>query len=127
MKKNGNLYKVLNGLFHLVHIATILFVAIAWIFSKLLLAHLILTLLTLGSWFVLGRWLGLGYCPISDWHWKIKAALGEGRPEGTYIHLLLQNITQKKLDSASVDKAVLIGTLIITVISLGLNIKAWWF
>ena len=125
MKKNGSLYKVLNGLFHLVHITIILFVAIGWIFPKLLLAHLILTLLTLGSWFILGRWLGLGYCPVSDWHWKIKAALGEGRPEGTYIHLLLQKITQRKLDSANVDKAVLIGTLIITAISLGLNFKAW--
>ncbi len=126
MKKNGILYKFLNGIFHLVHITIILFVMVGWMFPNLMLAHLILSLLTLGSWFILGRWLGLGYCPVSDWHWKTKAVLGEGLPDGTYIHLLLQNITGKKLDSSAVDKFVVISTLIITAISFALNLKAWW-
>ncbi len=115
----------MNGLFHLVHIVIILFVMIGWIFSTLLPLHLALTLLTLGSWFILGRWFGIGYCPISDWHWKIKAILGEGRPNGTYIHLVLQNITKRELNSAIVDKVVLIGTMVIMGISLVLNVQAW--
>lgn len=87
--------------------------------------HLVLILLTLGSWFILGIWFGAGYCPISDWHWKIKAALGEGKPNGTYIHQLLQNITKRAWNAALVDKVVLITTLAITAISLTLNVTAW--
>lgn len=124
MKKTGMFYWLLNGLFHVVHIAIILFVMIGWIFPSLLVAHLVVTLLTLGSWFVLGYWLGTGYCPISDWHWKIKARFGEGRPDGTYIHLLLQRMTGKEWDSDAVDKAVLIVTMVIMGISLVSNLIA---
>lgn len=119
------MYFLLNGLFHVVHIAIIIFAITGWMFPPLRMAHLALMLATLGSWFILGHWLGSGYCPVSDWHWKIKAALGEGRPRGTYIHLLLQRISGKELDSTSVDRMVVIVTIILTGISLGLNIATW--
>jgi hypothetical protein len=125
MKKNAALYAVLNALFHVVHVAIIGFVAIGWIFPRLLPAHLALALATLASWFILGRWLGRGYCPVSDWHWRIKGKLGAGRPQGTYIHQLLQNLCGAKLDSERVDKAVVFCTVLVTAISLVLNFKAW--
>jgi hypothetical protein len=115
-------YFFLNALFHCLHIAVIVFVMTGWLFPPLRLAHLTLCLLTLASWFILGRWLGRGYCPVSDWHWKIKESLGSGRPDGTYIHLLLQYITGRELDSSSVDRWVVIGTLVLTGISIVLNI-----
>lgn len=117
------LYLILNGLFHFFHIAIIIFLMTGWIFPQLRLAHLVLILLTLGSWFILGRWFGKGYCPISDWHWKIKGCLGTGRPSGTYIHLLLQRITGRELVSSSVDKVVIIWTLALAGISIAANIK----
>lgn len=117
------LYALLNGLFHFFHIAIIIFLMTGWIFPQLRLAHLALILLTLGSWFILGRWLGRGYCPVSDWHWKIKEGLGTGRPSGTYIHFLLQHITGKEWESSSVDRAVIIWTLALAGISIVLNIK----
>ena len=125
MKRYALFYPLLNGVFHVVHISIIIFVMVGWAFPSLRLAHLALTLLTLGSWFILGQWLGIGYCPISDWHWKIKTAIGEGLPSGTYIHHLLQTITRRELNSETVDKTILIGTVAITAISLALNVRAW--
>ena len=122
------MYYLLNGLFHVFHIAIIIFAITGWMFPPLRMAHLALMLATLGSWFILGHWLGSGYCPVSDWHWKIKAALGEGRPRGTYIHLLLQRISGRELDSASVDKMVVIVTFVLAGISVALNVatlKGW--
>ena len=118
------LYLLLNGLFHFFHIAIVIFLMTGWIFPQLRLAHLALIMLTLGSWFILGRWLGQGYCPVSDWHWKIKEALGEGRPSGTYIHLLLQHITGRRLDSSAVDRAVVKWTLVLAGISIVVNVAA---
>ena len=125
MKHAPWLYPLLNGVFHVVHIAVIIFVMVGWIFAPLRLMHLVLTMLTLSSWFVLGYWLGTGYCPISDWHWKTKEALGEGKPNGTYIHQLLKRISRQDVDNEIVDKAVVISTLIIAFISLGLNLRDW--
>jgi len=116
------LYPLLNGLFHVFHIVIVIFLMTGWIFPQLRLAHLALILLTLASWFILGRWLGKGYCPVSDWHWKIMGTLGEGRPSGTYIHLLLQRITGRELDSSAVDRAVVYWTLVLAAISIVVNI-----
>ena len=88
-------------------------------------AHLVLSLLTLGSWFVLGRWMGEGYCPVSDWHWKIKGAIGEGRPTVTYITFILRKITRTELDSNQVDRVVVVVTITVTLLSLFLNLKQW--
>lgn len=116
------LYALLNGAFHLVHVSIIVFAMTGWMFPPWRRAHLALMLLTLGSWFILGRWFGRGYCPVSDWHWKIKAALGRGRPSGTYIHLLLQHLSGRQLDSTAVDRMVVIVTLALTAIAITLHL-----
>jgi hypothetical protein len=121
-RKNSVSYVLLNGLFHFFHAGIISFVMIGWIFPSLRLAHLVFMILMLGSWFLVGRWLGAGYCPITDWHWKLKDSLGEGRPKGTYFHLVLQNFTRKKLNSDAIDKGVLVATMVIAGLSLILNL-----
>jgi len=116
------LYRIVNALFHVIHLAIIFFVMFAWLFPALRLAHLVLILLTLGSWFILGRWFGRGYCPVSDWHWKAKAALGEQRPGGTYIHTVLQQLSGRDLNAGTVDKVVVMVTFALAAISLALNL-----
>ena len=83
-------------------------------------------MLTLGSWFVLGHWLGVGYCPITDWHWRIKDAFGEGRPPGSYIQLVLEKASRRRLNGALIDQTVLVGTLLIGAVSLILFLVAHW-
>ncbi|MDO5654204.1 MAG: DUF2784 family protein [Brachymonas sp.] len=121
MKKS--VYPFLNAAFHALHIAVIMFFLLGWLVPALLPWHLTLLLAMLGSWFILGHWLGTGYCPISDWHWKIKQHCGPGKPDGSYIHLVLQHITGKTLNSARVDKWVLVITLFLTLGSLLLNAR----
>lgn len=119
------IYFVLNPLFHVAHIAIISFVLFGWIIPEARFAHLVLSLLTLGSWFILGRWMGEGYCPVSDWHWKIKETLGEGRPAVTYITFLLRSATGMDLVSDQVNRVVVYVTVAITMISLTLNLQEW--
>jgi hypothetical protein len=116
-------YPVLNGFFHLFHVLVISFTLSGWIFPQTRCAHLILVLATLGSWFILGRWLGEGYCPVTDLHWRIKDSFGEGRPKGTYIYLLVRRVTGQKPSSESVDRAVVYTTFFLLIVSLFFNIK----
>lgn len=115
-------YRILNIFFHPLHISIILFTTLAWMVPALLPFHLTLLIATLSSWFLLGHWLGRGYCPISNWHWKIKSRLGPGKPRGTYIHLLLESMSGRQLDSGQVDRMVVLATLILTALSALLNL-----
>ena len=119
------IYFVLNPLFHVAHIAIISFVLVGWVIPEARFAHLVLSLLTLGSWFILGRWMGEGYCPVSDWHWKIKESLGDGRPTVTYITFLLRKATGMDLASDQVNRVVIFVTVAVTMISLALNLQEW--
>lgn len=105
------LYQIANALCHTLHIAIISFIAIGWLFSTLRLLHLIVLGLTLLCWFVLGLRYGFGYCPITDWHWKLKDKWGDGRPPTSYIHAGLEHLLSKLLKPASVDATVLMGTI----------------
>lgn len=124
--KNIMYYRILNAAFHFLHIFVITFVAIGWIYPPFHLAHFVLTLLTLGSWFILGHWFGVGYCPLTDWHWKIKSKLSGARPNGTYIHLGLERVTGRQINPDRVDRVVLLGTILIAGLSLMQNILDWW-
>lgn len=119
----GPYYLLLNGLFHLAHLSIILFVMLAWLVPALRPWHLLLTTLTLGCWFVLGYWLSVGYCPVSDWHWKIKQALGSGRPPQSYIHFVLQKISGRRFDGTRLDQTVVVCTILLLGLSLWLNLQ----
>jgi hypothetical protein len=71
--------RLLNILFHLLHLAIIFFLVFGWLFSQYRGSHLMLVLLTLGTWLV------LGYCPLTRWHWDLRQAAGMPRPAGPYI------------------------------------------
>jgi len=49
----------------------ILFNLFGWIFRPLRKANLIVLALTGASWFILGIFYGIGYCPLTDWHFKL--------------------------------------------------------
>jgi Protein of Unknown function (DUF2784) len=114
-------YIFLNLLCHAVHLAFILFAVIGWLFVPLQALHLGLVLGMLGCWFVLGRWLGAGYCPITDLHWRIKAALGTGRPQGSYIYFVLSQLGLKS-DPAKLDRTVGIAAIGIALMSVAVNL-----
>ena len=53
-------------------------------------------------------------------HWRLKESFGEGRPDGTYIHYVLQKLTGKTLSSPRVDKMTTRVTLSLAALSLTL-------
>lgn len=122
MKEQRIFYFLGNTWLHILHLVIILFVMTGWLFSVSRPFHLAFILLVLSCWFILGRWFGYGYCPVTDWQWKLKAHFGKDRPDASYIRYVLQYVTGRELNPVTVDKSVLIGTGMITGASLCLNI-----
>jgi Protein of Unknown function (DUF2784) len=122
------LYIILNLLCHVVHLAFILFMVLGWMFAPLQAAHLGLVLGMLGCWFVLGHWLGSGYCPITDLHWRIKAALGPSRPQTSYIHYVVTKLGWQA-NPVRLDRTVAICAIGIALLSVAVNVPrlVGWF
>lgn len=81
-----------NLMLHILHISTIIFNLIGWIFPKTRKAHFVFLLLTLFSWFGLGLFYGWGYCPLTDWQWQIQRNLGNFDLPHSYIKYLIDNV-----------------------------------
>jgi hypothetical protein len=94
---------IFNSIFHLLHITIIIFNLFGWMWRKTRRANLILLFLTAFSWLGLGYWYGWGYCPITEWHWRIKMELGHQNIPDSYIKLLLDKLSGKDLNPRSVD------------------------
>lgn len=85
------------------HIVLILFNVFGWIIPRLRSANLITLSLTAFSWLVLGIWYGFGYCPLTDWHWKIRRLLGYSDKSNSYIHFLILKTTGINFSESLVD------------------------
>ncbi len=86
------IYKILDVFFVLLHLAIIGFNMLGWIWQRTLRWHLLSIVLTAGSWFLLGIWYGMGYCPITEWHWQVKQKLGAEDLPGSFITWFAQQI-----------------------------------
>lgn len=109
--------------FYLLHIAIILFNSLGWINPKTRKANLALLILTFLSWFGLGLIYGIGYCPITEWHWQVKAKLGQGPLPPNYIQHLFQKFLGLNLDSKVVDGITFTIFFLSLIFSLYFNYK----
>ncbi|HPX55987.1 MAG TPA: DUF2784 family protein [Syntrophales bacterium] len=117
------LYPLLNFMLHVLHACIISFTLLGWLWGPWRLYHLAWIVLTLGSWYGLGLWMGMGYCPVTEFHWTVKEKLGEGRPECNYIYYWLAKLPAMTFDPGRVEKATVISTLLAGTVSLILNIR----
>lgn len=85
-------YKLLDAFFMVLHPAVIVFNLFGWIPKKTRIPNLILLLITGASWFVLGIWKGIGYCPLTDWHFEVLRKLGQTDLPHSYISYLMQRL-----------------------------------
>jgi len=85
--------QLLDVLLTFVHLVIIIFNLFGWIPKSTRKLHFISILLTAGSWFILGIWFGMGYCPITDWQWKVKAQMGENNLPSNFIEYFAEKIT----------------------------------
>lgn len=80
-------------LMHALHLSVIAANLLGWIPRATRRAHRYLAAVTTICWLGIGWAVGsIGYCPLTDWHWQIKRALGQRVLPHSYIDYLLQSV-----------------------------------
>lgn len=106
------MYLILDIFFTILHVFVMIFNLIGWIWKRTRKAHLILCIVTLASWFILGIWYGLGYCPLTDWHWAIKEKRGITDLPNSFAKWLIDAVTGRNINADLIDLVVGIALLI---------------
>lgn len=113
--------KVLDFLLSLLHLLIIGFNLLGWVFPVTRRLHLYGVAITLGCWFILGIWYGIGYCPITDWQWSVKAKLGEHNLPGSFVKYMADALTGYSIDARLIDILTVGSFLLSILISIYLN------
>ena len=117
------LYRLYDILFVVFHTALIAFNTLGWAWPRTRRMHLVTISATLLSWFGLGVTYGWGYCPLTDWHWRIKLMLGETALPASWIKYYLDRITGNAWSTAVVD-VIVVGTAVTALaLSVVLNVR----
>jgi hypothetical protein len=115
--------RVIDIAFVIFHTALIVFNVAGWALPRLRLANLVTLALTGLSWFGLGIFYGLGYCPFTDWHFSVLRRLGETDLPRSYVEYLIERFLPVDVSAALVDTTLLVGFLLALAISLVLNVR----
>ncbi len=117
------LYRLYDLLFVAFHTALIVFNMLGWAWRRTRRFHLLTISATLLSWFGLGIVYGWGYCPLTDWHWQVKRALGETGLPASWVKYYLDQLTGVAWNGALVDGLVVGIALAALVLSVGLSVR----
>ena len=118
--------KILDIFFTAFHSLLVLFILFGWIWKKTRRLNLICILLTAASWLGLGIFYGLGYCPLTDWHFNILRRLGYSDLPNSYLSFLFTRLTRLQIDQNLVDAVTLWGLVIAMMMSIFLNFRHWF-
>ena len=118
-----SLYTFLDYFFMVFHSLIVIFNVFGWIWKKTRKLNLIILLLTGLSWTVLGIFYGFGYCPLTDWHFKVLRKLGEYDLPNSYIKYLIDRLLGLDVNAGLVDQLTLIVFIVAFAISLILNLR----
>jgi len=117
--------RFLDKFFFVFHSSWIVFLLFGWVWKKTRRANLAVILLTAFSWFILGIWYGYGYCPSTDWHWRVRARLGYVDLPTSYTKFLIDSLTGWNVSQTFVDVLTLVLLVLAFGASLYLNLKDW--
>jgi hypothetical protein len=115
--------KLVDFFFITFHTLLIIFNLFGWIFRKTRKLNLITLSLTCVSWFILGIFYGLGYCPFTDWHFKILAKMGQTGLPDSYVKYLADRLSGLDFDPRLINTVTLVSFLAAFAISIYLNIR----
>lgn len=118
--------KFLDIFFTVFHSLLVLFILFGWIWKKTRRLNLICILLTAASWLFLGIFYGLGYCPLTDWHFNILRRLGYSDLPNSYLSFLFTRLTGMQIDQHLVDLVTLWGLIMAMIFSIFLNFRKWF-
>lgn len=118
------IWHLLDIFFVIFHTSLIFFNLFGWIWKPTRKLNLITLSLTGASWLFLGLIVGtLGYCPLTDWHFKILEKLGKTDLPYSYTKYLADRLTGLDINATLVDKITLYSFLAALAISVFLNVK----
>jgi hypothetical protein len=121
-------YHLLDILFVIFHSSLIIFNLFGWIWKRTRKINLVVLGLTGASWLFLGLIVGtLGYCPLTDWHFRILYKLGKTDLPSSYIKYLADRLTGLDISASMIDNVTLSAFLIALVLSLIVNIRDKFF
>jgi hypothetical protein len=118
---NQWLLHFLDYFFIVFHSLVIIVNLFGWIWKKTRKLNLILLTLTGLSWGVLGIFYGMGYCPLTDWHFNVLYKLGEYSLPNSYIKYFLERLTGFTFDAVLIDNLTLLFFIMALVASLIVN------
>jgi hypothetical protein len=113
---------ILNIGFFALHTLWIGFNCVGWIWRQTRPWHLVTVGLTALSWFGLGIWYGWGYCPCTDWHWRVRARLGHVDP-ASYTQLLLREVIGVDLAADHADALTAGVFALVAMLGITLNLR----
>jgi hypothetical protein len=115
----------LDKFFFVFHSCLIVLILFGWAWKRTRLANLVVILLTAFSWFILGIWYGYGYCPSTDWHWKVRARMGIPDLPTSYTKFLIDSLTGWDVSQRAVDIVTLVLLIGALTASLYTNVRDW--
>lgn len=118
---------LVDWFFVIFHSCVVLFNMFGWIWKRTRKANLVLLTMTAASWFILGIWYGIGYCPLTDWHWNILRALGRQDLPNSYMKYLIDRLFGTDLNPAMVDSSVAICFGLAVIASIFVNFRGKLF
>jgi hypothetical protein len=113
---------LLNATFFVFHTAWVAFNCLGWMWRRTRPWQLAAALLTALSWGGLGLWSGWGYCPGTDWHWRVRARMGFEDPP-SYIQLLIRELTGILLERGVADALAVVTLTTSTALSVMLRAR----
>ena len=116
------MYQFLDLFFIIFHTLLIFFNLFGWIWRRTRKLNLITLLLTGSSWFILGIWHGIGFCPLTEWHWRVLEKLGQQDLPGSYITYLIWRLTGFTADGQWVDSLTVVLYFLALAASLLVNL-----
>jgi hypothetical protein len=112
------MYKFLDIFFLVFHTVLTLFNLFGWIWKRTLRANLVTLVFTFFAWFGLGIFYGIGYCPLTDWHFRVLRKMGETNLPDSYITYLINRLTGAMPSESLVEVLTVVlffGALIMSV------------
>lgn len=113
----------LDILFLVFHSILILFNLFGWIWKKTRRLNLLTLLITGFSWIGLGLFYGLGYCFLTDLHWRVLEKLGESNISDSYIQYLFNRILGIQISAYFTDYLTVILFFIALIMSVYFNLR----
>ena len=115
--------KILDFFFLVFHTVLIVFNLFGWILRKTRKLNLITLFLTCASWFILGIFYGIGYCPLTEWHFNILIKMGHSGLPDSYTKYLADRVTGLDFNPVFINTLTLVSLFTALAISIYLNIR----